>query len=116
MHKWKQNAFFGRTPLGLAADSGYTKCVKRLLSSGANIEAQNDKGHTPLVLAIIQGHTKCVNVLLKAGAKIDDNALIQAAKNGFETILKLLIKHGADVKLSDKKLQTAMHIVAHFGI
>jgi ankyrin repeat protein len=53
-----------------AAESGDIKSVKRLLASGANINAQDEGGFTVLVTAIAGSHTELVKYLVNQGATI----------------------------------------------
>ena len=59
------------TALMLAAEKGYKKCVIKLISAGANINATNSDGITALFEAAYGGHRKCVYLLLKAGADVN---------------------------------------------
>ena len=56
-----------------AAESGDLKSVKRLLASGANINAQDEGGFTVLVTAIAGSHTELVKYLVNQGATIVTN-------------------------------------------
>jgi hypothetical protein len=57
-----------------AAESGDLKSVKRLLGSGANINAQDEGGFTVLVTAIAGSHTELVKYLVNQGATIVANS------------------------------------------
>jgi hypothetical protein len=57
-----------------AAESGDIKSVKRLLASGANINAQDEAGFTVLVTAIAGYHTELVKYLVNQGATIVANS------------------------------------------
>ena len=57
-----------------AAEAGDLKSVKRLLASGANINAQDEAGFTVLVTAIAGYHTELVKYLVNQGATIVANS------------------------------------------
>lgn len=61
----------GSTALHLAARSGATEAVKRLIMAGATVDSRNRHGFTPLILATIAGHADSCRALLDAGASSD---------------------------------------------
>jgi len=99
----------------LAARSGNTSEVKRLVSSGAELDEQSRYGWTALMFAAWKGHTRSVRILLEAGADpnvVSDSvpsrfetvaghpptsALQEAVRNGRLTIAKILIEGGATI-------------------
>ena len=58
------------TALHSASLTGHNASVELLLSSGAEVDPQDDIGGTPLHLACKEGHLLCVQTLLKAGASL----------------------------------------------
>ncbi|EJX06124.1 ankyrin repeat protein [gut metagenome] len=58
----------GWTALHYAATNGRTEMLKRLLSLGADVNAQTQAGVTPLHMAARTPYRDCVLLLLKAGA------------------------------------------------
>ena len=92
---------FGRTPLGYAARHSQRSALKYLIKHQVPIDPRDCKGRTPLMEACSQGHLNCVIQLLtaKADPNIQSNdgstALHQAAKRGYDLVVKLLIAHDA---------------------
>ena len=92
-------------PLHDAVDKGDVAQVKRLISKGADVNAEDTVGMTPLMQASRQGNTSIVSVLLDAGADVNalrfvgfnDPALIYAVRGGHDEIVRLLIQAGADL-------------------
>ncbi|KAH3772477.1 uncharacterized protein LOC127845705 isoform X2 [Dreissena polymorpha] len=86
---WLQERAF--LALFIAAHRGHEKLVRRLLESGADVNASTLLGRTPLHVAASQGHGNIVDLLLEHGADIDaedetgQNALNIAAKFGHKT-------------------------------
>jgi ankyrin repeat protein len=58
----------GRTALGTAASSGYTKSMVLLMAAKADLNIQDQDGNTPLMLAVLGKQRIAVQILLKAGA------------------------------------------------
>ena len=52
-------------PLHLAAEKGYTDCVRYLIRNGANLNQLNNAGYTPLHLAVINNFDETAQVLLE---------------------------------------------------
>lgn len=111
------------TPLMVAAANGHLELCKKLITQGANVNAQTSYGATALKMAIEDAHyTKSKNhfnvckLLLKHGANIDlqDNmggtALYSALRYGQIEVSKLLIEAGAKVNLD-----AALRITAENG-
>jgi ankyrin repeat protein len=75
------------------------------LNHGAKVNARDHDGQTAVMWACAEGHYDAVVGLLGREAKLDlttktkeMNALYLAAQFGQVEIVKLLLKHGADVK------------------
>jgi uncharacterized protein len=104
----------GFTPLMFAAQQGDDDSTRILLRAGAKPnEAQPKTGLTPLMIASAMANTKAVDVLLDNGAdpnladangytslhrvvRDSDYGINLAAKDGILTIVKSLLKHGAN--------------------
>ena len=72
---WAQNvggsASDGTTPLHWAVHDNDADQVKKLIASGANVNAKNDFGATPMSEAATLGNTAVIKMLLDAGADAD---------------------------------------------
>lgn len=95
----------GLTPLLQLIDQGDPSLVDKhwdkLITQGADINANDDNGRTALMLAAQHGHLDIVNSLINADADINakdgsDNCAINfAAQNGNVKTITALLKHGA---------------------
>lgn len=91
-----------------AAERGQTAEVRRLLQTGAQIDAQDGRGRTAIMAATHGNHPETVAALIEAGANIHiqdnmkDNPYLYAGAEGYLEILKLTIKAGADPKLTNR--------------
>lgn len=107
----------GNTPLHLAADKGYTECLKLLLArSNETINLKsNSKQSTALHMAAENGYTECVQILLHTGAShsvVNDKnqtALHLAAKAQCAESVEILLELGAEVNALDIDKRTALH-------
>lgn len=94
-----RDAAFGKTPLELAAESGYDKVVRLLLRErGVAVNTQDPvSGKTPLYMAAENGHEEIVDLLLVVGevdmTLTDEEgmtALYLARENGHDSIVEKL--------------------------
>lgn len=91
-----------------AAFRGYAPLVQLLLKHGHDIDTGRDLGlgNTPLCLAALCGHNEAFQILLENGAKGDTRVLLIAAKNGQDTMVRLLLeKRGPDLNIDGKDEQ-----------
>jgi RNA polymerase sigma factor (sigma-70 family) len=115
----------GRTALHLAAGWG-PRMTKLLLDKGADVNARTKAGETPLMLAAAvdpvilesaadQAATVRLFLDKKAEVNLQDDAgrpaLMFAAEHGRLQIAKALLAEGANVRLKDKKGETALDLV-----
>ena len=110
-----QKDFDGRTTLYWKALYGDRQCVKTILQEARRknileevIDAGHEKGWTPLYQAAFNEHTDVVRFLLQNGADANAEsnekstvegvtALITSCEQGYEEIVKLMIRYGADI-------------------
>ena len=80
-----------------AAICGWTEAVRLLLSSGADVNADDDWA---LRTASDWGHADVLQLLIQHGANVharDDFPLKAASQNGHTDVVQLLLQHGADI-------------------
>ena len=121
----------GETPLMAASRSGSVAAVKALLARGAKVnDADRFQSQTALMLAAAQGHVDVAGVLLEAGADANKQAhatslatrknadhptggftaLMWAARNGNEAMVRRLATGGANLNLKNGDGASAMMI------
>jgi uncharacterized protein len=118
----------GQTALMTAAKAGSADAVKALLDHGAEANAKESwRGQTALMWAAAENHPAVVQVLVDHGADLNAvsatfdfremktkpgdvpmhfprggfTALLFAARGGFTECAKILLDHGADIKIAD---------------
>ena len=103
----------GRTPLMLAVDRRDTEGARKLIESGANVNAENPAGVTPLMNAAGMGNKELVELLIKKGADVNHKtsgnytSLMSASLVGQTEIVKILLDAGADPNVKDNAGRTA---------
>ncbi len=111
----------GRTPLHLAAQSGFDEAAKILIEAGADIDAKDTKFRTPLYLAIDSGNEPLSYYLMEKGADVNARGgmyttpLHLAARFGRTNIAEKLIACGADVNSRHQGNWTPLLLTARFG-
>ena len=97
-----------------AVQKGDSSAVIRLLSEGAAVNAQDDKGCTALMLATKEGDKEIVELLIKAQADINaqdddgNSVLMTASFHNHKELSELLIAAGADINARNKLGETAL--------
>ena len=118
---------YGRTPLHYAAADGLADEVARLLSTGADANAQDDDGWTPLHFAAQANSAVVTKTLLSAGAATElkdsygNTPLFRAvfASHGDGAVIRLLLNAGADphaANLSDITPLSLAKSIANYDI
>ncbi len=115
----------GFGPLGLAAFFGHAATVELLLAHGADPAKASANGMKvmPLHAAAAARSVPIARVLIAAGAPLDARQgsgesgftpLMEAALNGQEEMVELLLRHGANPDLrDDKEMSAADHARAN---
>ena len=113
-----------------------TEALSALIESGADLDrhsGSNGSGSTPLILAAAGNkylpdltedqYVRFITLLLDGGAAIDavavpdgQSALIAAAEKGRTGIIRLLLDHGANPDLADRKGNTALSLVTNLNL
>jgi ankyrin repeat protein len=110
---------FGLTPLMISALYNHINIMNELIIHGADVNSTNFYGITALMMACSSGHFHCVNLLLvqpliiiDAQDKLNENtALHHALLKKKKTIVDLLLYHGADISLYNKKDETPLFLI-----
>ncbi|OCT65820.1 hypothetical protein XELAEV_18042070mg [Xenopus laevis] len=86
------------TPLRLAASKGSLECLKILLANGAEIDSLDVKAQTPLFAAELleDGASPCGSI------HNNGSPVLTSAREGNASILRELLKHGAEVNVKSK--------------
>lgn len=105
-----------------AARIGDREAVRKLLTSGADVNAAEADGMTALHWAVTRDDAELVDMLLHAGADVRATtrlggytALLMAAKNGNSAIVEKLLSVGADVSGATTSGTTALMFAAASG-
>ncbi|KAF7399198.1 hypothetical protein HZH68_007790 [Vespula germanica] len=109
------------TPLHCAAAVGNVACIKSLIKAKADVNA-GFPGKTPLHYAVLSNAVDSAEVLLQAGAHPNnpqvytETPLHVAASLGSVPCMKLLLSHGADVRVQlGTARSTPLHLAAEEG-
>lgn len=107
----------GRTALHCAAHKGNAKCLKFLLSKGADPLAKDENGHTSLHLSTRHRSSRCLNLILNrlqpGGVDDQDNqnrtALHLSASYTNLKHVQSLLKHYSNICIPDAEGKTPLH-------
>jgi ankyrin repeat protein len=99
----------GRTALMMAAFEGYTEVVELLLNSGAEVDHRDGAGRTAVMYASSGPFPQTVELLIQSGAQVNRidtaegwTALMVAAAEGHQPVVEVLLRHGADIEITDQ--------------
>ena len=128
----------GNSAFHIASSCGMYDVMMELIQYGANCNHLTSSGKSAIDLACENGQEAAVELLLKIGSKPDSKSqstcsnrsgdfsydsyqstmplLCTAVKSGSETMVKTLLKHGANVNESDMKGNTALHLATSTAV
>ena len=132
----------GNTPLHCAAQTNHLECVKILLKYNAERMFNRDKrrpfyyGGDKCKKLILKhngvgdpakclmslaphGYNECTEFLLSkyaCNSQVKNAAFIEASMNGYTQCVNVLLKHGADVNVCDKKGKTALMRASKYNL
>jgi len=115
------------TPLVAAVETGALAVVRALLAAGASPSAPTPQGQTPLHVAAREGEAEIAKMLVEAGADVDARigeahptfggrpVLFDAFVGRNAAIIRLLLEHGADPRVTDRRGRSALFWAEHAG-
>ncbi|XP_059167490.1 ankyrin repeat domain-containing protein 50-like [Physella acuta] len=105
----------GWTPLLVAVKNANVAVVRLLLQAGADVNWTNRKGQSALLFAVHNVDLEVVELLLQCQADVDQahvgdgtTALYFAARSGSASLVRMLIRAGANVNLANSEGVTAL--------
>lgn len=114
----------GYTPLYFCCMKNSISCttISELIKLGASVDAKGDDGETPLFIATFQNREDVVNLLLSHEADVNsinstrkDTALHVASRLGYDPLVQLLIKKGANINARNAAQETPTFCAAKHG-
>ncbi|KAH8692296.1 ankyrin repeat-containing domain protein [Talaromyces proteolyticus] len=111
----------GYRPLHKAAEGGYVRIIRKLVSDGAEIDGLTYKTATPLYIACRDGRIEAVKLLLQLGASVEVAAsggwtpLYIAARNGYDEIVNVLLQAGVEKNHQTAEGWTSLHAACYWG-
>lgn len=98
------------------------KTITELVRIGAGIDVKGEDNETPLFISTFQNREDVVQYLLNSGAAIDvpnstrkDTVLHIASRLGYENLVQLFIKKGANLNARNAALETPAFAAAKHG-
>lgn len=104
----------GRTPLLYSTILNRVEMAKKLISSGADVNARDAKQDTPYLFAGAEGRDEILKVILENGADLSSTnryggtALIPASEKGHLETVKILLKTKIDINHVNRLGWTAL--------
>ncbi len=111
---------FAQSNVFQIARSGSLEDIKKVFKANKDIiNTVNKDGYSPLTLACYSGNEAIVSFLVDKVKTVNGNSaygtpLMAAVVKGETNIVKLLLTHNADVKISDAQGVTALHYATMF--
>ena len=111
----------GRTALHMAAENGHENMVWRLLTLGADADAESADGRTPLQLALETGNESISHLLIQSGADVNakfasgETPLSVVVGNQWASLVQLLLREKADPNGRLPDGRTSLHVAAEVG-
>ena len=113
---------FGGSELHHVAAKGDIAGAQRLLASGIDLEARDNRGFTPLHTAIWEGHEELAELLIDSGADVNAHILGsldwtpvgEAARFGLINTIRRLIDHGARINERTRSGVTPLHLAIDY--
>ena len=108
----------GDSLLVKAVKAGDTETVRKLLKSGADVNARSGDGSSPLLWAVHSSNVEIARALIAAKAAVDTandygvTPLLDASRTGDATMVDLLLKSGANPSLAHPEGETPLMAAA----
>lgn len=133
----------GYSPLHYAAGAGFSRfsapdkgeesVVRRFIEKGADVNAKSSSGRVPLHFAAVFGYGGIIQILLDNGADVNvqdevlgwtplheavfnyrDSVPYSYQPDRYQITMDLLLQHGANVNIRDKKGSTPLHHAVYY--
>ena len=113
---------YGGSELHRVAGKGDIAGAQRLLASGMDLEARDNRGFTPLHTAIWEGHVDMAKLLIDSGADVNAHMLGaldwtpvgEAARFGLVNTINRLLDHGARINERTRSGVTPLHLAIDY--
>lgn len=113
---------YASTPLQTAVFYGLDATVQTLIAAGADVNASDGQWRSAFATACQEGHSTIMQMLLNAEARLQelehqqiDSSLYNAAKNGHEDAVKVLLDAGVDVEAQGERYGYALQAASAYN-